>query len=233
MRPIAPDLWHVQGPDVRLPGGARLPLYTTVARLADRTLAVYSPCKLDDETAAAIEREGEVAHVIAPNLYHHLFAGKALARWPRATLHAPPGLAAKRPDLPRARPLTDPDPAWRTTFEPLALAGAPKLDETVLLHGASGTLVCADFVFHIRAPANLRTRLVVAMMGVGGGAVRQSRAWNLIAKDKPAVAAAFARVLDWPIRQVAPVHGPHAVIDSTALAGRLRIAPVKKLLGTR
>lgn len=225
MKTIGPDVWHVQGPDVRLPGGARMPLFATVARLPDRTLAIYSPCKLDDATAAAIEREGEVAHVIAPNLLHHLYAGEALARWPRATLHAPPGLAAKRPDLPPARSLHEAEPAWQGTFEPLAIAGAPKLDETVVLHIPSGTLLCADFLFHVTEPANSMTKLVLAMMGVGKRDLRQSRAWKMFAKDKAATKASVAQLLAWPIRQVAPVHGPATEIDAAALAPRLRIAP--------
>jgi hypothetical protein len=225
MQTIGPDLWHVQGPDVGLPGGARLPVYATVARLADRTLAIYSPCKLDEGMAAAIEREGEVAHVIAPNLLHHLYAGEALARWPRATLHAPPGLAAKRPDLPPARSLHDAAPPWQSTFDTLAIAGAPKVEETVLLHRASGTLVCADFVFNVTAPANLMTKLVLATTGTGGRELRQSRAWKLFAKDKAATRAAVAQLLAWPIRQVAPVHGPATEIDGAALAPRLRITP--------
>jgi hypothetical protein len=233
MQAIDCDLWRVHGPDVRLPGGPRMPMYATVARLADRTLAIYNPCKLDDATAAAIEREGEVAHVIAPNLLHHLYAGEAIARWPRATLHAPTGLAAKRADLPRARPLTDPEPAWQSTLETLALVGVPKIDETIMFHRASGTLVCADFLFNVTAPANLRTRLLLRLTGTGGGELRQSRMWKLLAKDKPALAAAFAQALDWPIRQVAPVHGPHVVIDSATLAPKLRISPLRKLLGSR
>ncbi|HVK85841.1 MAG TPA: DUF4336 domain-containing protein [Kofleriaceae bacterium] len=233
MQAIDGDLWRVQGPDARLPGGARLPVYATVARLADRTLAIYNPCKLDDAAAAAIEREGEVAHVIAPNLLHHLYAGQAMARWPRATLHAPPGLAAKRADLPRARSLTDPEPAWRDALEALRLAGVPKIDETIVFHRASGTLVCADFLFHVTAPANLRTRLLLRLTGTGGGELRQSRMWKLLVKDKVALGAAFAQALEWPIRQVAPVHGPHVVIDSASLAPRLRISPLRKLLGSQ
>ncbi|MDX2093919.1 MAG: hypothetical protein SFX73_39155 [Kofleriaceae bacterium] len=225
MQTIAPDLWHVCGPDVRLPGGARLPLYAIVARLADRTLALYSPCKLDDAAAAAIEQEGEVAHVIAPNLLHNLYAGEALARWPRATLHAPPGLAAKRPDLPPSRSLHELEPAWQSTFETLAIAGAPKVDETVLLHRASGTLVCADFVFNVTEHANVMTKLVLAMTGTGGRELRQSRAWKMLAKDKPAIRGSVAQLLAWPIRQVAPVHGPAAAIDAAGLRARLRISP--------
>ena len=63
---VAPDVWRVPGPDLRLPGGVRMPLASTVIRVADRKLVVFAR-RLDDERAAAIEALGTVAHVVAPN----------------------------------------------------------------------------------------------------------------------------------------------------------------------
>ena len=62
----------------------------------------------------------------------------------------------------------------------------PKLTEAVLFHRASGTLVVADLLFHVTAPANLRTKLVMAMMGAGGRQLAQSRLWGFLVKDRAA-----------------------------------------------
>jgi len=218
MKAIGDDIWRVSGPDFPLLGGARLPVASTIVRLPDRTVLVYAPVAFDDATVDGIAQLGEVAHVVAPNLLHHRFVGDALARWPRAALHAPAGLAAKRSDLPAARPLPEGDASWRASLEVISLSGAPKLDETVLFHRPSATLICADLVFHVTEPANLRTRLVLAAMGTGGGKLAQSRAWNTLAKDRSLLRPALERVLALPIAQVAPCHGPHLAIDAASLA---------------
>src|SRR5689334_9991276 len=95
MDEIATDIWRVDGPELRMPGGVKIPASSTVIRLPDRSLLVYAPVAFDDAAAAAIDAAGEVAHIVAPNLYHHLSLAAAAARWPRATVHLAPGLAEK------------------------------------------------------------------------------------------------------------------------------------------
>jgi hypothetical protein len=223
--PIADDVWQVDGGLITQPGGVRFPVRSTIVRLRDRSLVVYSPVAIDDAAAAAIGALGEVAHVVAPNRLHHVYAAAAAARWPRAIVHGAPGLAAKRPDLRIDRALgRDREAAWRDQLDVEPIGGAPKLDEHVMFHRASGTLVCADLVFHITRPANLRTRIVLAMVGAGGGRLAQSRVWRLLRRDKTATRASLDRVLAWPIARVAPCHGDPIDVDAAALARIVRRA---------
>ena len=99
MIPIATDVWHVAAKPLKFPGGVRMPLASTVIRLADNRVVIYSPAQFDDADADAISALGDVAHIIAPSLLHHLYAGAAKERWPKATLHGAPGLAEKRKEL--------------------------------------------------------------------------------------------------------------------------------------
>lgn len=222
METIAPDVWQVHGKDFRIPGGIILPLSSTVIRLPDRTLVVYSPLPFDDATAAAIEAEGEVAHLVAPSRLHHLYAAAAKARWPRATLHAAPGVKDKQPDLTIDRELgRETGAPFGDAIEAELVGGVPKINEVVLFHRPSGTLVCADLVFHFERLANFRTRLVLAVMGVGAGGLSQSREWGFARKDKAAARASAARILAWPIARVAPCHGRAVEIDAAGLAGHL------------
>lgn len=220
MKPIAPDVWQVTAPALRMPGGVYMPLASTVVRLADRSLLVYSPVAFDDAQAAAIEAEGQVAHIVAPNLYHHLHVRAAAERWPRALVHGAPGLAAKRKNVTFHRELG----AGATIDDSIdveVIGGAPKINETVVFHRPSGTLVCADFVFNVTEPANLRTRLALAVMGVGGKQLRQSRLWKMLARDRAATRASIDRVLGWPITTIAPAHGSPISMSSATLAPRL------------
>lgn len=221
MKPIAPDVWQVCGAPMRMAGGVQMPLASTVVRLSDRSLLVYSPIAFDDTQAAAIEAEGQVAHVVAPNLFHHLHVGAAMERWPRATLHGAPGLAAKRKNLSFHHELGAPGAVIDASIDVEVIGGAPKINEALVFHRPSGTLVCADFVFNVTEPANLRTRLVLAMMGVGGKRLMQSRLWKLLARDKAATRASIERVLGWAITTIAPTHGAAISMSSATLAPRL------------
>lgn len=219
MKPIATDVWHVDGPGLRMAGGVVMPLSSIVLRLADRSLLLYSPVKLDDAQAAAIVAEGEVSHIVAPNLFHHLYVKAAVERWPKATVHAPPGLAKKRGDLQIDRELgTGPIDA---SVDVELVGGAPRINEGLLFHRPSGALVCADFMFNVTQPANLRTRFALSMMGVGGRELRQSRLWRLLAKDRSATRASIDRLLGWPIAMVVPVHGDAASLTPASLAPKL------------
>ncbi|HSK05104.1 MAG TPA: hypothetical protein VK932_27835, partial [Kofleriaceae bacterium] len=101
------------------------------------------------------------------------------------------------------------------------VGGVPELNEVVLFHRASGTLACADLLFHVTRPANLRTRIVLALMGAGGRRLAQSRAWAFLRKDRAAARASVARILAWPIARVAPCHGEPVEIDAAGLATRM------------
>jgi hypothetical protein len=219
MRPIATDVWQLERGEVRMPAGVRMPLSSTLIRLPDRSLLLYSPATFDDAAAAEIDAAGEVAHLVAPSLLHHLHAGTAAARWPRALLHGAPGLAAKRPDLVIHRELGgEIDPAWRDVLDVEVIRGAPKLNETVLFHRPTGTLLCADLVFNVTRPANLVTRLVLAIVGAGGRRLGQSREWLRLARDRVAIRASIDRILSWPITHVVPAHGDPVAIDAAGLA---------------
>ena len=220
MEPLAENVWKVEGPAVRMPGGVLLPTSSTVIRLPDRSLVIYSPIDFPD--AAAIEALGPVAHLVAPNLYHHLYLAKAAERWPHALVHATPGLNAKQPALGIHKTLgSDDEPSWKGTIDVVAIEGAPKINETVLFHRPSGTLLVADLLFHVTEPANIRTRLVLSMMGVGKR-LTQSRYWGFLRKDPAAARASVERILAWPIQRIAPCHGPAVGIDAPALAPLLK-----------
>jgi hypothetical protein len=223
LQQISDDIWHVPGRPLRMPGGIVIPVASTVIRLPEGALVVYSPIEPDASTAAAIGALGPVAHLIVPSALHHLYAAAAAARWPDARVHAAPGARAKQPGLRIDRELGgELDPAWRGVLEVERIGGTPRFDEHVVFHRPSGTLVCADLVFHIaRRPANLRTRAFFAVMGVGGGQLAQSRSWRFLCRDRAAARASLARVLAWPIARVAPCHGEPCSIDAAGLATRM------------
>jgi hypothetical protein len=194
-------------------------LNSVVVRLSDRSLLLYSPIKLDDEQAAAINAQGQVAHIVAPNLFHHLHVKSAHERWPNATIHAAPGLKLKRSDLAITHDLGVAPIDSSVDVE--VVGGAPKINEAIVFHKPSGTMLVADFMFNVTEPANLRTRFALSMMGVGGRELKMSRLWGFLTKDKAATRASIDRLLGWPIATIVPVHGEPVSITPAALAPKL------------
>jgi hypothetical protein len=219
MTPIATDVWHIEVAPMSVPGGVKIPLASTVIR-TPAGVVVYSPGRFDDQQLGAIEALGEVTHIIAPNKSHHLFAGKAQERWPNAKLLGAPGLAAKRTDLKftgelATGPLFD-------GIEVVVVDGVPRMNEAVLFHRPTGTLVCADWLFNITKPANALTRFALSITGVHGRTLKQSRVWGWTVKDKAAARASLDQIMEWPIQHVAPVHGEPVDVDRDHLKRVLR-----------
>jgi hypothetical protein len=215
LTPIAEQLWGLSH-EIRMPGGARLPVRMTVVRLAERRLLLHSPVPIDDAAAGELAGLGEVAHLVAPNRLHHLWLAPAAQRWPEAAVWLAPGLAARYPELSAAPLAAEAPPAWADELDQTVIAGAPRMEEHVFFHRATRTLICSDLVFHVTRPANLRTRLLLWLVGAGGGRLATSRVWRLMVKDRAAAAGSLDRVHAWDIERIIPAHGDVVERDGRA-----------------
>jgi hypothetical protein len=218
---IADDIWG-WGDEVRIPPGARMPARSVVVRLPDGGLVLHAPLAIDDALAEELAALGEVAHVVAPNAFHHLHVKAALARYPDAALSLVPALRAKRPDLPEGRLLGEgAPPAWDGALAAKVMPGAPKLDEAVFLHAPSKTLVVTDWVFNVQHPQGFATWMVLSMTGTWKRTV-QSRLVRLLVEDRAAAARATREVLGWDFARVVPAHGE--IIDGDGVRAQLERA---------
>jgi len=217
LRELDRALWVAEQP-LRFLGievGARM----TVVRLADDRLLVHSPIRPTPELLAAVRALGETAVLIAPNRFHHLFAGDWLAAHPQARLFVAPGVEAKRPDLPRAGILTDePDPLWREALEQVVVRGLPMVNEVVFFHRPTRTLIATDLAFHIGPEAPAPTRLFVRLSG-RFGRLAPTLVERLMTRDRAALRASLERILAWPFERVIVAHG--AVLET---GGRRELA---------
>jgi hypothetical protein len=141
----------------------------TVLPLGVGKLAVISPIPMDDSLARAVSAQGEVAFLISPNLFHHLYLGDAARRFSQARVLAPPGLGAKRPDLSIHGTLDQPlPPELATAVEVMRLEGAASIDEHVFFHRESRTLVVTDLVFNVVEPQGMLAHLILFLVGCHG-----------------------------------------------------------------
>lgn len=221
LRRLAEGLWCVER-TMKMPAGVRLPVRSTIARLPDGTLWMHSPVRLDPEDVAAIRAEGEVAWIVAPSLYHHLFAGAAKEHFPSAKLLGAPGLAKKRADLSFDGVLVEePLPAaWGGAFEQVLLQGMPQLNEVVFFHKPSRTLVVTDLVFHVKEPATAMSSVLFFLTGVRTN-LAMSRVLRFATKDRAAAKASLEQALAWGFDRLVMAHGE---VVETGAKPRLREA---------
>ncbi len=160
---FADGVWLDRGP-VRIVG---MPLTSTmtVLRLPGGNLVVHSPVALTPARRAAVDALGTVAHLYAPNLFHHRWLGEWAAAYPAARLHAPPGLDKKRRDLRIDRVHgTAAEPTFAGAVDEIPIEGF-RLRETALLHRAASTLVIADLLHNVGRPVHPWAAFYTRLMG--------------------------------------------------------------------
>ncbi len=178
----------------------------TVLRASDGSLLLYSVIPIDDALAAELAALGEVRHLVGPSAMHHLFLAAASARYPDATVYAPRALAKKRRDLRVDVVLEDRAPAaWGDAIAMIAIAGAPRVDEVILFHRPSRTLVVCDLVFHVHAARGWISRLFFELIGAWQR-VQQGPLWRL-GTDRAAAEASLEPMWAWDFARVIVAHG--------------------------
>jgi hypothetical protein len=149
--------------------GLHLGTRMTVAKLPDGNIWLHSTVSATPELRAAVDALGPVRHIVAPNLYHHLFAGEWRAAYPKATLYGPAALRKKRKDL-DLTPIEEASRApWADALTPMRMEGC-RLEETIFLHRATRTLVTSDLVENFATSPHLATRLYLKATGIHGRA---------------------------------------------------------------
>ena len=211
LQPVAPGLWHQQHRFSMLGIGTSTRM--TVVRLGDGTLWVHSPVPLAPDLRAQVRTLGDVAWIVAPNRYHHLYAGEWAAAFPAATLYGAPGLAARRPDL-TVRPLgAVPEPAWACDLGQVFVEGLPMLNETVWCHYASRSLIVTDVVQYVSGHVPLSAVLYTSIMGVYRR-VSVPNAIRLAIRDRAAFARSVQKILAWDFDRVVFAH--NVILENNA-----------------
>lgn len=186
----------------------------TVIRLANRELAVISPIQIGDAIVSQLGELGMVKHIIAPNLYHYLFAANFKTLYPKATLWAAPGLEAKKPDLSIDQIIkSDVSSLWDGLesvffdgFRTLGLRGFDSLNEYVFFHSASRTLILTDTAFHFDDSFPIIAQFAARVLG-GYKRLSPSLLERVATTEKEKVRKSVEKVLGWDFERVIMAHG--------------------------
>jgi hypothetical protein len=207
LRRLAEGLHVLDHPEFRM-GMLQLGTRTTILALPDGTQALVSPGPLDAEALAGIRALGEVSHVVAPNAMHHLYLPDAARAFPQARVVAVRAVSQKNPEL-RVHEILDGalPQALGGSLELQRLEGAPKLDEHVLWHAPSRTLIGVDLAFNLHGAAGF-TRFAMWLNGANDRFCVSRLARSAFIDDARAAGASVQRMLDaWDIERVVIAHG--------------------------
>ena len=141
------DLWTAPSPLTVL-GIIQLNTRMTVVRLSDGGLLLHSPIPWSQEINDAVSALGEIAYIVAPSCFHHMFVGDWKAQHPDAKICAPKGLIKKRPDLTIDHILQQDSNLW-DSIEFFEVQGMPIVQEHLFFHKPSNTLIATDLFFYL------------------------------------------------------------------------------------
>jgi hypothetical protein len=212
LREIDEGIWVAEQPlrYLGLSVGTRM----TVVRLANRELAVISPIQASDVIVGQLSQLGTVKHIIAPNLYHYLFAANFKSLYPHATFWAAPGLEVKKPELVIDKTIkSSANSLWNGLefiffdgFRVLGLSGFDSLNECVFFHLASRTLILTDTAFHFDESFPMLTQFAAKVLG-GYKRLSPSVLERIATTDKESVRKSVEQVLNWNFERVIMAHG--------------------------
>ncbi len=205
LRQLADDLWVADFPDHTYLGlhlGSRM----TVVRLPGGGLLLHSPVAIEAGLKAEIDALGTVTHVVAPSLYHHVYAGDAKALFPGSQLHGPEPLHRKRRDLDFDHVLDDGGhPDWQGALVPVGIDGC-MLGETVLVHVPSETVISSDLTENFQTSDHWVTRMYLKAADLHGK-IGWSRLLRVAYRDHAAARGSLAKLLSFDFDRIVIAHG--------------------------
>ena len=209
---FAENMWLANDP-VRIVG-MKLTATMTVVRVPGSKLLLHSPVAMTKERRNAVESLGTVTHLYAPNTFHHVWMNEWARAFPGACVHGPSALRKKRPDL-RIDRAHDVEPLGELgeVFDEVHIDGFA-LEESVLVHRPSRTLVVADLVHNVGRPTDRWTAFYTKRMGFYDRvAISRVIRWTAFA-DTRAARASLDRLAGLSFERLVVGHGSQLEHDA-------------------
>jgi len=219
LQPIADGLWSTTRRQRFL--GVEVGTRMTIARLADGGLFVHSPIALDDALRQAVDALGPVQAIVAPSLFHNLYAAPWKTAYPTAVLCCCPGLEKKRPNIPWDRVLSDvPEPEWRADLDQVFFGARTMENEVVFLHRATRSIVLCDAVFNLSTHPSPLTRAVSFFLTMGTREAGATFLEHLMIRRRDDARAQIDRMIAWNAERIVLSHGDMIPTGATDLLRR-------------
>lgn len=217
LKQIGSDIWVAEQPLKYF--GINVGTRMTVIRSENEQLFIISPIKIDAVIKKQLDEIGIVANIIAPNLFHYLFASDCKNLFPRATFWADLDLKKKKPDLAIDKTFDyeggNLDDHLKYIFfdgfKTITLNGFSPLNEFIFYHVLSKTLILTDTAFNFDDSFSFSTKLVAKLIG-GYNNLSPSLLEKIATTDKNKIKNTLRKILDWDFDRIIMAHG--SIIES-------------------
>jgi hypothetical protein len=203
MKKLAENLWVLPYP-LRLLGGD-FRRNVTIVRLQSGELIIHSTGPFTPPDVAAILRLGRPGWLLEAMLQHDTFSQQGREAFRNIPFLAPEGFSevvgfATQPLIPSPK-------EWGDELKVLCIEGNPSMQEHVVLHRSSRTLIVADLLFNFGPNTPAWTRFLV-LCGVGAKHhPGMSRRFRMAIKDRAAFQRSVKTLTTWDFDRIIVGHG--------------------------
>jgi hypothetical protein len=203
LKPVAENIWTLRYPLPLL--GNEFGRVVTLMRLASGKVVIHSTGPFTAEDITAIRELGEPGWLLDATLFHDSFAKEGCRAFERVPYLAPAGFQNVS-DV-QTRALFPAPPEWSDELEVFPLAGMPKVQEHVLFHGPSRTLIVCDFLFNFWGSSSAWTRFFFRYFMQLQNGVGMSFFFRMMIKDRAAFRESVRPILACEFERIIVGHG--------------------------
>jgi hypothetical protein len=203
MKKLAEDLWILPY-SLRLLGGD-LRRTVTIVRLRSGELIIHSTGPFTSEDVATILALGRPGWLLEVMLRHDTFSKQGRQAFPGIPFLAPQGFS-EVVGFP-TEPLIPAPVHWGDELLLLALEGIPSMQEHVVFHRASRTLIVADLLFNFGSEASAWTHFLVRCAVGRQHHPGMSRPFRMAIKDQAAFKQSVKTLTAWDFDRIIVGHG--------------------------
>ncbi|MED7819720.1 MULTISPECIES: DUF4336 domain-containing protein [unclassified Francisella] len=209
--------------------GVKFSSRTTLVKLDDGSILIHSPCKIDEKLKKEILKLGEVSYIFAPGNFHHLYISSAQEAFPNSKTYICEGIEKKQPNLKYEGILTE--KTLLNEFKQQPILGSKIMNEVVLLHKETKTLIVVDIIENIGSKTKNTGFgikiwwLIFRMWNKAKPAPEYQLGW----KDKKLAAQSLQTILEWDFDKIILAHGDLITHDAKQVAKIAWKKPLNKL----
>lgn len=177
----------------------------SIIRLQSGQLIIHSTARFSDEQKAGILALGEPAWIVEASNLHDTFSEAGAQAFPRSSYLVPEKFPQKSGI--RTSCLTDPPREWKGELDVVCINGMPNVNEHIVFHRDSKTLIVADLLFNIPPDADAWTRHCFRLVSGLKCQPGFDRLVRLFIKDRNAFEHSLKRLLTFDFENLIVSHG--------------------------
>jgi len=178
-------------------------------------LLVHSPVELSEEVQRELATLGEPAVFVAPSHFHDLYWKPYLSAYQGSSFLAPPGMP-----VPGNFDSLVESSIWSDDLHPIEVQGMPNVQEHVIYHRPSKSLIVADLAFNLKRGSDFATRCFEKMAGIYDH-FAASRLFQSFIRDQKLFGKSIARILELDFQQIIMGHGQVQAVEAKNMLKRV------------